>query len=61
MAGVPFLGSIPLDPELVLSGDEGVPLLERNPDSPTVQAYEDLLRRILEVTKKVRTDLNQGS
>jgi len=54
VAGVPFLGRIPLDPDLVLSGEEGVPLCERNPDSPTVQAYEFLLRRILEVMEKDR-------
>ncbi|MBI4776903.1 MAG: Mrp/NBP35 family ATP-binding protein [Deltaproteobacteria bacterium] len=54
MAGVPFLGRIPLDPELVLSGDEGVPLVERNPDSPTVQAYEVMLSRILEFAEEGR-------
>ncbi len=37
--GVPFLGSIPLDPAIVDSGDSGQPLAEAAPDSPAAQAY----------------------
>ena len=61
IADVPFLGRIPLDPELVLSGDEGVPLFERNPDSTTVQAYEIVLRGILEVMEKDRNKPIRGT
>jgi ATP-binding protein involved in chromosome partitioning len=37
--GVPFLGEIPLDPEVVMGGDEGQPILLRNPKSPVSDAY----------------------
>jgi ATP-binding protein involved in chromosome partitioning len=37
--GVPFLGKVPLDPAIVDSGDEGVPLVMARPDSPAAQAY----------------------
>src|SRR5262249_54923193 len=37
--GVPFLGEIPLDPDVVVGGDEGQPILLRNPQSPVSEAY----------------------
>ena len=42
---VPFLGALPLDPEIMLSGDEGVPVLNRSPDSPAAKAILDLAGR----------------
>jgi ATP-binding protein involved in chromosome partitioning len=36
---VPFLGEIPLDPEVVIGGDEGQPILLRSPKSPVAEAY----------------------
>ncbi len=37
---VPLLGSIPLDPEVVMSGDEGVPIVSRNPEAPGALAFK---------------------
>ena len=37
--GVAFLGRVPLDPAIVDSGDDGVPLVVAHPDSPAAQAY----------------------
>jgi len=37
--GVAFLGKVPLDPAVVDSGDDGVPLVVSHPDSPAAQAY----------------------
>ncbi len=37
--GFPFLGSIPLDPEAVLGGDAGEPVVTRSPDSPAAKAF----------------------
>jgi ATP-binding protein involved in chromosome partitioning len=45
-AGVPFLGSVPLDPEIMSSGDAGVPVLERNADSPGARAFFALANRL---------------
>jgi len=35
---VPFLGGVPLDPELTLRSDAGRPIVEDAPDAPTAQA-----------------------
>jgi ATP-binding protein involved in chromosome partitioning len=40
--GIPFLGEIPIDPEVVLGGDEGVPILKRKPDSAAALAYRQV-------------------
>ncbi len=40
--GVAFLGEIPLDAEVAVSGDEGIPIVAKNPDSPVSRAYRDL-------------------
>jgi len=37
--GVPFLGEIPLEPEVAEGGDAGTPIVERRPNSPAAQAY----------------------
>jgi ATP-binding protein involved in chromosome partitioning len=44
----PFLGSIPLDPEIMLSGDEGVPVLERGTGSTAAQAFLAIASRVQE-------------
>ncbi len=38
--GVPFLGEIPLEPEVAEGGDAGTPIVERRPGSPATQAYK---------------------
>ncbi len=40
--GVRFLGQVPLDPGIVDSGDEGVPLVISTPDSPAASAYHQI-------------------
>lgn len=37
--GVPFLGAIPLDADIVTAGDEGCPITASRPDSPIGLAY----------------------
>lgn len=37
--GVPFLGSIPLDADVVTSGDAGVPIVREKPKSAAAKAY----------------------
>lgn len=46
--GVPLLAEIPLDPEVVLGGDEGTPILARNADSATSRAFLDLASKVAE-------------
>ncbi len=40
--GAPLLGRIPLDPETRVSGDEGVPIIIRKPNSPQAEAFSKL-------------------
>lgn len=44
---VPFLGRVPLDPQVVVSGDAGRPFVHTLAESPTGRAFENLVRPIL--------------
>jgi ATP-binding protein involved in chromosome partitioning len=44
--GVPFLGEVPLETAVPLSGDEGVPIVRRAPDSPAAQAFRHVAREV---------------
>lgn len=48
--GLPFLGSVPLDPAVRRSGDAGTPIVKSEPDSPAakalVQVAEQALRAV---------------
>jgi Mrp family chromosome partitioning ATPase len=44
---VPFLGRIPLDPKVVTSGDEGMPIVISDTDSPAAEAYNQIVDVIL--------------
>jgi ATP-binding protein involved in chromosome partitioning len=45
--GVPCLGQIPIDPEVVITGDAGIPLLRDGPQSPAGKAFSDVVNSIL--------------
>ena len=44
--GVEFLGEIPIDPSVVVGGDEGVPIVEKDPASGAAEAYFELAGNI---------------
>ncbi len=44
--GVPFLGRIPLDPEIVRNCDRGKPFVAAEPNSPAAQAFSDIIDRV---------------
>ena len=49
--GVPFLGDIPIDPEIVAGGDAGTPIVASHPDSAAAKAFvaiADAVRRQVE-------------
>ncbi len=48
--GVPFLGRIPLDPEMVRAADLGYSLLKTSHDSPTAQAINAIVKPMLSMT-----------
>jgi Mrp family chromosome partitioning ATPase/predicted Fe-Mo cluster-binding NifX family protein len=45
---VPFLGKIPLDPDIVKSGDEGRPYVYHYAKTPTAARFEEIIGRIME-------------
>ncbi len=47
--GVPFLGRIPIDPQIVQSCDSGKPFLHRYGQSQTAKAFEKTLLPVLEL------------
>ncbi len=49
--GVPFLGAIPLDPEMVKAGDEGRPYILRHADSPTWKAVNAVMERLVKLVE----------
>lgn len=53
---VPFLGEIPLDPDIRIGGDTGTPIVESKPDSNAAQAFFRIADILLEkVEQKVAT------
>ncbi|MFA6466117.1 MAG: P-loop NTPase, partial [Desulfurivibrionaceae bacterium] len=43
---VPFLGRIPVDPRVVIAGDDGKPYLSSGATSPAVTAFEAFLAKV---------------
>jgi ATP-binding protein involved in chromosome partitioning len=44
---VPFLGRIPIDPQIVVWGDEGIPFAVGQPDSEASRAFGEIVDKIL--------------
>jgi ATP-binding protein involved in chromosome partitioning len=44
--GVDFLGEVPLEPKIRQGGDEGLPIVIRNPDAPAAIAIRDIARKV---------------
>jgi len=49
---VPFLGRVPLDPKVVESGDDGMPVILSNSDSPAAEAFNRIVEKILQQVKE---------
>jgi ATP-binding protein involved in chromosome partitioning len=58
-SNVPFLGSIPLDPEMVLACDSGRPFITFNNHNPTVRALNNAFEPLLGVDRKNQIDINK--
>jgi ATP-binding protein involved in chromosome partitioning len=46
MTGVPFIGSIPIDPQVRVGGDEGMPVSLSHPDSPVAKSLVEITEKI---------------
>ncbi len=49
--GVPYLGSIPLDPAMVKAGDEGRPYVLRHADTPTWKAVDAVMKNLVKLVE----------
>jgi ATP-binding protein involved in chromosome partitioning len=45
-AGVPFIGSIPMDPSVRVGGDSGKPVVVTQPDSPVARALREVAENV---------------
>ena len=43
---IPFLGALPLDPEIMRSGDDGIPVLAKGSEGRAAQAFLSIARRL---------------
>jgi len=43
---VPFLGSIPIDPEICSDSDKGAPFIAEHPNSPATKAFTEIVKKI---------------
>jgi len=50
--GVPFLGQIPIDPEIVSSGDEGTPFVCGPAETPGARAFDSVVEAVLAFRKE---------
>jgi ATP-binding protein involved in chromosome partitioning len=48
LLGTAFLGSIPLDPKIVIGGDAGVPIVVAEPDGPHADAFRHVAEAVVE-------------
>ncbi len=58
--GVPFLGRIPLHPQLSEAGDDGVPFVMKYPDNPASKAVMEFARKIEEEVEKAKAQQKEG-
>jgi len=49
--GLPFLGSVPLDPAVRRSGDAGTPIVKSEPDSPAAKALVQVAGQALRAVR----------
>lgn len=50
--GVPFLGRIPLEPGVVESGDSGLPIVVRDPDSAAAKAFKAFVQKVVDIVER---------
>lgn len=54
--GVPLLGEIPLDPNVVAGGDAGEPVVRAHPDSPAATAFAAVAKSLTEIVPPASDD-----
>jgi ATP-binding protein involved in chromosome partitioning len=54
--GVPLLGEVPLDPEVVIGGDNGSPVVRAHPQSPAATAFAAAAKLLTELVPPADAD-----
>lgn len=55
---IPFLGRIPVDPRVVVGGDDGTPYLSSATESPAVDAFGNIIDAIVKELSAAKLSLN---
>lgn len=50
--GIQFLGKVPIELAVVESGDAGLPIVLRNPESASAKAFNSMIKKIVKVVEK---------
>ncbi len=58
--GVPLLGRIPLDPQIVTCGDAGIPYIHRFAESPAAKAFAEVVQHITDIVGKTQGPQNES-
>jgi Mrp family chromosome partitioning ATPase/predicted Fe-Mo cluster-binding NifX family protein len=56
--GIPYMGNIPVDADVVTSGDSGKPMVEAHPYSETAKAFGRIVRTLLD--PELKTEENKS-
>lgn len=54
--GVPLLGRIPLDPQIVICGDAGIPYIHRFAESSGAKAFAEVVQRVIARSRAAQTE-----
>ncbi len=54
--GIPFLGSIPIDPKICENSDSGMPFIVNHSNSPSAKAFMEIVKKIEEYLENRRGD-----
>ncbi|MEK7294814.1 MAG: P-loop NTPase [Nitrospirota bacterium] len=57
---MPFLGAIPIDPAIRAGGDEGMPIVVADPDSPQTKSFKDIAAKIVSELKQQESGSASG-
>ena len=60
MANAPLLGQIPIDPQLRVQGDEGLPIVQAAPAAPSAQELMRVAERLSELIAKAHFERTGG-
>lgn len=53
---VPFLGAVPIDPDVVKAGDSGKPYIQAFRESAAAQAFEKIIQPVIALESEKKTD-----